>query len=52
MNYLNMREFGILKEKKNINSIGLLNNLIYNAKKGDKEKFQKFIIVFYPSKKV
>ena len=37
MNYLNMREFGILKEKKNINSIGLLNNLIYNAKKGDKE---------------
>ena len=37
MNYLNMREFGIENDKKNINSIELLNNLIYNAKKGDKE---------------
>ena len=30
-------EFGIENDKKNINSIELLNNLIYNAKKGDKE---------------
>ena len=37
MNYLNKREFGIENDKKNINSIELLNNLIYNAKKGDKE---------------